>query len=768
LAPSSADRGPCRKVPRRLKSLSGTTESNLTRPRLSLLLGAKIEGRARSLAVVPSLQLILALVACSGGSLERQTSYYDLVAEFRHAATKNETRSIVFGDLEARRHLVSGWSSDAFDRKRKLPFVWSNENRSVVSFDLLGPRDLEAAIHCRLRGGPRGTSRTATVGVNGHPIRAISVRHGLGEYRISIPADATRAGENLMVFDLEPDPTDSKRENPPRVAWYRLDLGVDPELLETPLADPEKDFLFIPLGWQIQYPVHVEPGSTVRAERTALRGAGGRLEISLETDENGEETIATLSRTERGVTVPLQLESRTPALLTLTARATESGAQGGVLIQAPSLWAPSHGIEAMPVVAAETSARRPNVLLYLVDTLRRDRLGCYGYTRAVSPNIDAFAADSTLFVNTVGQSSWTKPSVASIFSGIWPPALGTISWKQKLPEEVETLAESLQTAGYRTAAFVTNPNVVKAFGFHQGFDDFYRKLKRPSDVVNEMVLEWLDQLTVDAPFFLYVHTMDPHAPYSPPEPFRRQFAPRADAMPSWSPRWKWPLEVLPFFQDLYDGEVAFNDHSFGSLLRDLEARGLYDETLILFVSDHGEEFKEHGRWRHGANLHAETLNFPLIIRFPGQQEGRRAEELAQHIDLMPTVLDYLGLPIPEAVEGGSLSAVTKAGNSRQGPRTERAYSHLQLGGKPRHLSIVDGPWKLIRTERPRGISVLLYNWKEDPREREDLAAEFPVRTAVLSALLDQKSSQSQILVPEEEGKPDEETLDALRALGYLQ
>jgi arylsulfatase A-like enzyme len=715
-----------------------------------------------------ALQLILALVACSGGSPERQTAYYDLVAEFRHASTKNETRSIVFGDPEARPHLVSGWSGDAFDRKRELPFVWSDGNRSVVSFDLLGPRDLDAAILCRLRGGPRGTSRTATVGVNGHLIQAISVRHGLGEYRISISANATRAGENLLVFDLEPDHADSKRKNPQRVAWYRLDLGVDPGPLQTPLADPEKNFLFVPIGWQIQYPVHVEPGSTVRAERTAIRGTGGRLEISLETDENGEETIATLSAAERGVTIPLRLESRTPALLTLTARATESGARGGVLIQGPSLWAPSRGIEATPVVATETSPSRPNVLLYLVDTLRRDRLGCYGYSRGVSPNIDAFAAESTLFLNTVGQSSWTKPSVASILSGIWPLALGTISWKQKLPEEVETLAESLQGAGYRTAAFVTNPNVVKAFGFDQGFDDFTRKLKRPSDVVNEMVLEWLDQRTADAPFFLYVHTMDPHAPYSPPEPFRQRFAPRADAMPSWSPRWKWPLEVLPFFQDLYDGEVAFNDNSFGNLLQDLESRGLYDETLILFVSDHGEEFKEHGRWRHGANLHAETLNFPLIIRFPGQQEGMRVEELAQHIDLMPTVLDYLGLPIPEAVEGRSLSTVTRTGSSHRGSRTERAYSHLQLGGKPRHLSIVDGPWKLIRTERPRGISTLLYNWKEDPQERVDLVGEFPVRATVLAALLDRKSTQSQILVAEEEGEPDEETLDALRALGYLQ
>ncbi len=308
----------------------------------------------------------------------------------------------------------------------------------------------------------------------------------------------------------------------------------------------------------------------------------------------------------------------------------------------------------------EAIPRRANVLIYLVDTLRSDRLGILGYPRPITPNIDRFAESSSLFLNAIGQSSWTKASVGSIFTGLWPPAHGAIGWKHKLSSEIETLAERLQADGYRTAAFVTNPNVVRTFGFTQGFDEYTRKLKRPSDEVNQMVFDWFEGRKDDDPFLLYVHTMDPHAPYAPREPFKSKFAPTADEIPQWQPRWRWPMEALPYLSDLYDAEIAFNDASFGQLLGFLEERGLYDDTLIVFVSDHGEEFKEHGRWRHGANLHAETLNFPLIVKFPDQQVGTRVETAVQHIDLLPTILASVGLEIPEALEGRDLAPIAMA------------------------------------------------------------------------------------------------------------
>ena len=413
-----------------------------------------------------------------------------------------------------------------------------------------------------------------------------------------------------------------------------------------------------------------------------------------------------------------------------------------------------------PEIGEGSPVRRPNVLIYLVDTLRADRLGCYGYDRPTSPSLDSFAAEATLFETAIGQSSWTRASMASIFTGVWPPTHGTTGWKHQLPDDFETLVEVLDEAGYQTAAFVGNPQITIRYGFGQGFDRFAREIKRPSSDYTQMATKWLDALTSREPWFIYVHTMDPHAPYRPPEPFMSEFAPNDDQIPTWKPRWKWPEEVLPFFSDRYDGEVAFNDSSFGDLLLGLGERGLYEDTLIVFTSDHGEEFREHGRWRHGENLHAETLNVPLIIRFPGQSTAKRVTMPAQHIDLMPTILEYVGLEIPSVVQGRSLLGAHKLEGE--------IYSHLFLSGFPLFHSVVDGEWKLIRRLDEDGTETCqLFNWRVDPGETHDLAAEEPERTASLIERLAEKMVED-IETEVEEIPLTEELQEELEALGYLQ
>ena len=413
------------------------------------------------------------------------------------------------------------------------------------------------------------------------------------------------------------------------------------------------------------------------------------------------------------------------------------------------------------VLVQERAVRRPNILIYLVDTLRPDRLGCYGYERPTSPHIDAFAEEATLFENAIGQSSWTRASMASIFTGVWPPTHGTTGWKHQLPQEFDTLAEILDGVGYQTAAFVGNPQVTVRYGFAQGFDEYTRRVKRPSAEYNQMAAEWLDGLTSEEPWLLYIHTMDPHAPYQPPEPYLTEFAPNDAAMPSWKPRWKWPLEVLPFFSDRYDGEIAQNDSSFGELLQLLRERGFYEDSLIVFTSDHGEEFKEHGRWRHGANLHVETLNVPLIMKFPRQSSAKRVSKAVQHIDLMPTILGYLDLDIPQVVQGRNLL-------DREAT-DDGIYSHLFLSGFPLFHSVVDGEWKLIRRIDEDGSETLqLFNWVEDPGETRDLSAQDPDRRDALAQLLAEKLAGEEEGITAEEIPLTEELQEELEALGYLQ
>ena len=542
--------------------------------------------------------------------------------------------------------------------------------------------------------------------------------------------------------------------------------GEPPQI--SPVREPESGLLFLPVGAKVEYLLFAQAESTFRAESVEVRGSGTRLEVFLETDEDGKREAVSLSRSKQDLVVPLDLESTTAVRLVLRSVAGDAEPGASVALKSPALWAPASEKVLQSLHVVETPSRRPNVLIYLVDTLRSDRLGCLGYSRPITPNIDRFADSSSLFLNAVGQSSWTKASVGSIFTGLWPPAHGAIGWKHKLSEDLDTLAERLQAEGYQTAAFVTNPNVVEAFGFTQGFDEFTRKLKRSSDEVNDMVFEWIDRRDESDPFLLYVHTMDPHAPYAPPEPFRSDFAPTADEMPQWQPRWRWPMEALPYLSDLYDAEIAFNDDSFGKLLGFLEERGLYDEAMILFASDHGEEFKEHGRWRHGANLHAETLNFPLIVKFPDQRVGTRVEEAVQHIDLLPTILANAGLHTSTSLEGRDLTALAQGDPSAATSEPSRIYSHLHLGSGPLNHSLVSGEWKLIRRLGEEGWEVSLFDWQEDPSELIDLASKRPVLTAVLSTWLDQKVAGDQESEAAEEVTLSKEMEDDLQALGYLE
>lgn len=541
--------------------------------------------------------------------------------------------------------------------------------------------------------------------------------------------------------------------------------GMNPSL--QPVVDPAEGIVFLPVGASVDYLLFAEPKSTLRVEGVILRGASTRLDVRLETDGDGDRELASFRRSKEGVAVSLGLKSRTAVRLSLASVASDDEPGGGVVLKSPALWASSEARVSTPAPVGEAMPRRANVLIYLVDTLRSDRLGILGYPRPITPNIDRFAESSSLFLNAIGQSSWTKASVGSIFTGLWPPAHGAIGWKHKLSSEIETLAERLQADGYRTAAFVTNPNVVRTFGFTQGFDEYTRKLKRPSDEVNQMVFDWFEGRKDEDPFLLYVHTMDPHAPYAPREPFKSKFAPTADEIPQWQPRWRWPMEALPYLSDLYDAEIAFNDASFGQLLGFLEERGLYDDTLIVFVSDHGEEFKEHGRWRHGANLHAETLNFPLIVKFPDQQVGTRVETAVQHIDLLPTILASVGLEIPEALEGRDLAPIAMADLAPAETVSSGIYSHLRLGSGPLNHSLVKGQWKLIRKLRDEGWETSLFDWRQDPAETQDLVSERPLLAAVLSAMIDDKVASLEESAAEEVVL-SEELEEDLRALGYLE
>ena len=396
-----------------------------------------------------------------------------------------------------------------------------------------------------------------------------------------------------------------------------------------------------------------------------------------------------------------------------------------------------------------------NVLIYVIDALRADHLGAYGYSRPTSPNLDALAADpaSVRFAEAFSPSTWTKPVAASLLSGCYPPAHGLRTRNDLFIRGVPRLPELLQSAGYRTAAVSTIGNVSSALGFNIGFDRFVNLYKEPSLVdrrevsntgawklyfeqdvtvvlplaedVNDVALAWLrDENAVSsktanrqAPWFLFLWVLDPHDPYFPPDGYDRWRDPgytgKIDGSSESIRRVRGEADVQRLI-DLYDGEIAYADAQFGRLVAELKAMNLYDDTLIVVAGDHGEAFGDHGDFVHGHLAFEEIMHVPLIMKFPSgsapqpsaepvlQPKGRETAILAQLTDVAPTVLDALGLgSLGQGMQGRSLlPALVGDQPSRQAVYAETQSSDVNN----RLLAVRDKRWKYLRVDPPARLN----------------------------------------------------------------
>jgi arylsulfatase A-like enzyme len=311
----------------------------------------------------------------------------------------------------------------------------------------------------------------------------------------------------------------------------------------------------------------------------------------------------------------------------------------------------------------------PNLLLISVDTLRSDHLGCYGYDRPTSPNIDALARRGVVFDNMVSTSSWTLPVHGSMLTGRYPEFHGLREDGVRLAPEIPTVAELLRGRGYHTFGVVSHVYVSSAFGLDRGFDAYddaqaLEGINLPAEPLVDRFLELADRAPA-GPFFGFLHLFDPHWDYTPPPPFDSRFTdpsydgPIDGTYPSMGPFLQpgapMPEADLRQLVGYYDGEIAYLDHQLGRLMEGLDARGLLDDTIVLFTADHGEEFKEHGQLGHAKTLYGEQLRVPLIIagdpRFPA---GTRCGDLLSVTDLAPTLLELAGGAGDEGFQGRSI------------------------------------------------------------------------------------------------------------------
>lgn len=409
-----------------------------------------------------------------------------------------------------------------------------------------------------------------------------------------------------------------------------------------------------------------------------------------------------------------------------------------------------------------------NVILISIDTLRPDHLGCYGYERPTSPHVDALRTDAVLFEQAIAQAPSTLPSHASILSSLVPQHHGaSFSTRTALAGEVLTLTEILSAAGYATLSWNGGGQVSKEFGLDQGFDH-YASLRsdRFYDIVKR-TNAWLDTEQTE-PFFLFLHSYEVHADYRPGRPYREMFSTGYDGhLPQRisqdlleainQGRVSADERDVQHIIDLYDAEIRSMNAGLAHLVAKLEERDLYDDTLIVFTSDHGEEFTEHGKvGLHSHTLYDELLRVPLLIKLPGNQHaGATVTTPVRSIDIAPTVLDAVGLPIPDAFAGQSLLEL--AGGEATAP-SPPAISWQDLSPPARVESIRTSHFKLYRGR--------LYDLAADPGETRDVASDLPEEVARLDADLTGHLADHEPFVGSL-AELDDDLRQQLEALGYL-
>jgi arylsulfatase A-like enzyme len=475
----------------------------------------------------------------------------------------------------------------------------------------------------------------------------------------------------------------------------------------------------------------------------------------------------------------------------------------GVMVAAAVLGS-AEGFRERGIITRDGASTATPLVLITIDTLRADRLSCYGYERIQTPSLDRLASQGVRFETVLAQSSWTLPSFASLFTSTYPTVNGVVSSRNRLDDARTTLAELLQQRGYLTQAFVSNGWLQKPFGLHQGFAGYYHEAYRPpyywltnmavvraarsavpalqrlvsyssGDHVTDLACNWL-RTQADGGFFLWIHYMEPHDPYAPPYPFNRTWD------EGYRGRWRFRSGLLQSFRTgvwlrprekrhleaLYDGEIEFVDQCVGRILDTLEETGLAHRSLVVATSDHGEEFWEHDNVGHGHSLYQEVLRVPLIMRWPGTiPEGAVVEEPFRLLDLAPTLLGLLGVDTGPEMQGAARLPVSGGAADSSIASFGEALIYYE-----ERKSVLTDRWKLIYA--PRNQKTELYDVESDPQEAFNVAHAQPAtRDSLLSLVLTwmEQSEAAHGGLPTESGSRavvNGALRQQLRAMGYLQ
>jgi arylsulfatase A-like enzyme/Flp pilus assembly protein TadD len=422
-----------------------------------------------------------------------------------------------------------------------------------------------------------------------------------------------------------------------------------------------------------------------------------------------------------------------------------------------------------PKAATPATPKYPNIVLITLDTTRADRMDFLGSKRGLTPNLDLLARDSAVFTRAYSQAPLTPTSHSTIFTGTYPQYHQVLIFPIPLAKDLPYLPAILKDHGYSTAAFVGSIAVDYQWGtpgFERGYDTYdagfrwegytpetrFQTVERRGGEVVARALDWLSKHR-QGPFFLWVHLFDPHDPYDPPEPFRTRYA-----------------------KALYDGEIAYVDSVMGKFFKQLKASGLYDDTIVALTADHGESLGAHGENTHGIFIYDETIHVPLVIKLPrdsttGKLTAKRIDDRVELADIMPTVLESIGIPVPEKVQGQSLLGFIKPGTPEgdvaakawqdRGAYSQSDYEHLAFSWSALQ-SLRSGKYLYIQAPRRE-----LYEDGIDAAAQHNLAPLSPAVADTLSAKLKDFIQTTTNTQETPKTRLEERQVKKLAVLGYM-
>ena len=659
------------------------------------------------------------------------------------------------------------------------------------------PHDVDIEIEARLS-KPEEKSATVEVSVADTPLAPLQIGPSNRKRTFTIPAKVLKKGENLLRF-----------RSPAASLWGRFSATTGQ--VEPVVQDGEPARLGLPFGATVQYPVSPGAGREIWLDLSAWRQPGvaaisdGDFRLSLELESESGQSLESWQVEKFGQKSFNLKPSSEFRLLKVGLSANHSPLTGqfGVSLASP----PNQPAATATVVetAAATAApdsrlqKRPNVILFVIDTLRPDYLGCYGYSRSASPHLDQFARDAIRFEQCMSTSPWTKPSVASLLTGLSPEEHGVIDFGSKLPEDVLTLSEALGSAGYRSLAVWNNSLLGPPFAFTRGYTKkrvFGQKI--PGTKVVSQALAAMEKWGANTPFFLHLHLLDTHEPYlpSPQATVLMRKAYDLDPDSGWgahglstdgmndtlhtycvstlSP--PMPPEKKRTLEALYAAGVLDADRAFGELISWLKAHDLYDTSLIVVTADHGEELTDHGYLGHVTSLYPELIHVPLLVKLPGNAQA--GSTIAGPVSLLavgPTILHQATgaspLPGPPLPLESTKHAETEKPIffSVEAGRQARLASQASANYLVKAEGVRLGPFVYQRASsalRPLPAEAL-FDLRDDPQESNNRLWDQPARALFLRSLLSGRPQGRQAqadLSPREQRELDE----TLRSLQYLR